>query len=52
MEELTEVEQAIYDLKYKMFNEVLKEIGVDFGKYPQEEIVKMYQRHKDEIKKD
>jgi hypothetical protein len=49
MGELTKVEEAINSLKFLMFTEVLLENGLNFGKYPLEEISKMYNKHSNEI---
>jgi hypothetical protein len=40
------------DFRLRVFNDVLRENGMDWGKYPLEEVYKMYHRHKYEIVKD
>jgi hypothetical protein len=37
------------DYKFSIFNSLLERHGMDWGKYPMEEIIEMYHRHQDEI---
>jgi hypothetical protein len=36
-------------IKYPIFKKVLKDYGMDWGKYGMEEIINMYRRHESEI---